>query len=83
LAFGFFQVALLDSTPDLTFLRMLSPEAAATICSTRSRCSTARPPSPPTVSRAMHEKFGITYFRLNMSPRTSWETLEKLFAAAK
>jgi hypothetical protein len=59
LAFGFLQVAL-DSTPDLTFLRMLSPEAAATICSTRSRCSTARPPSPPTVSRAMHEKFGIT-----------------------
>jgi hypothetical protein len=32
---------------------------------------------------AMREKFGITYFTVNLGPCTPWESLEKLSAAAK
>ncbi|MBV8179686.1 MAG: hypothetical protein JO045_12960 [Mycobacterium sp.] len=31
----------------------------------------------------LHEQFGITYFHLNKTPATSWDTMAKVLAAVK
>jgi probable F420-dependent oxidoreductase len=83
LAFSFFQANIDGSEPDLTLLRMLSPESAddellnsvtllhGTVAQSADRIA------------AMRETHGITYFTFNLGPGTPWESLEQLIAKAK
>jgi hypothetical protein len=82
LAFSFFQVAL-DSVPDLTFLRMLSPESSDADLLNSVTLLHGSVTQAADRTTAMREKFGITSFTVNLGPCTPWESLEKLIAAAK
>jgi probable F420-dependent oxidoreductase len=83
LAFSFFQANIDNSTPDLTLLRMLSPEStdeqllgSVTLLHGSVEQAAGR-------ITAMRETHGITYFSLNLGPGTPWESLEQLIAKAK
>ena len=82
LAFSFFQVAL-GFTPDLTFLRMLSPTSSdeELMQSVTLLHGSVIQAAERIIS--MRERLGITYFHVNLGPATPWDALEKLIAATK
>jgi probable F420-dependent oxidoreductase len=82
LAFGFFQVSM-DDPSDLSILKMVAPDASE---SEMRRWTTLL---DGTVDEAaerihrLHNDLGISYFTINATPGTSWDTLEKLVAALR
>ena len=82
LSFGFFQVSI-DDPGDLSVLRMLEPEAPE--AELRKFTTLLDLPVSAAAERIhqLHEELGISYFTLNKTVGTSWETLEKLIAAVR
>jgi probable F420-dependent oxidoreductase len=82
LSFGFFQVSI-DDPGDLSVLRMLEPEAPE--AELRQLTTLLDLPVSGAAERIhqLHEELGISYFSLNKTFGTSWETLEKLIAAVR
>jgi probable F420-dependent oxidoreductase len=82
LAFGFFQVSL-DDHADLTLMRMLDTETPDD--QVRSWSTVLHQSVEEAAERIhrLHEQFGITYFHLNKTPATSWDTMAKVLAAVK
>jgi probable F420-dependent oxidoreductase len=82
LAFSFFQVSM-DDPSDLSLLKLLAPDADE---SEMRRWATLL---DGTVNEAaerihrLHNDLGISYFTVNATPGTSWDTLEKLVAAVR
>jgi probable F420-dependent oxidoreductase len=82
LAFGFFQVSM-DDPSDLSILKMVAPDASE---SEMRRWTTLLDGSvDETAERIhrLHNDLGISYFTINATPGTSWDTLEKLVAALR
>jgi probable F420-dependent oxidoreductase len=83
LAFSFFQSNIDGSAPDLTLLKMLSPDSSEEdLLKSVTSLHGSVEQSADRIS-ALREQYGITYFTLNYGPGTPWESLEKLLAAAK
>jgi probable F420-dependent oxidoreductase len=83
LAFSFFQSNIDGSTPDLTLLKMLSPDSSEEdLLNSVTLLHGSVEQSAERIS-ALREQYGITYFTLNYGPGTPWSSLEKLIAAAK
>jgi probable F420-dependent oxidoreductase len=82
LSFGFFQVSM-DDPSDLSLLRLLEPEAPE--AELRKFTTLLDLPVSAAAERIhqLHEELGISYFTLNKTVGTSWETLEKLIAAVR
>ena len=82
LSFGFFQVSM-DDPSDLSLLRLLEPEAPE--AELRKFTTLLDLPVSGAAERIyqLHEELGISYFTLNKTVGTSWETLEKLIAAVR
>jgi probable F420-dependent oxidoreductase len=82
LQFGFFQVSM-DDPGDLSVIRMLEPDAPEE--QIRRLTTVLDVPVPAAVERIqrLHEELGISYFSLNKTPGTSWDTLEKLVATLR
>jgi probable F420-dependent oxidoreductase len=82
LSFGFFQVSM-DDPSDLSLLRLLEPEAPE--AELRKLTTLLDLPVSGAAERIsqLHEELGISYFTLNKTSGTSWETLEKLIAAVR
>jgi probable F420-dependent oxidoreductase len=82
LSFGFFQVSM-DDPSDLSLLRLLEPDAPE--AELRKLTTLLDLPVSGAAERIyqLHEELGISYFTLNKSSGTSWETLEKLIAAVR
>jgi probable F420-dependent oxidoreductase len=82
LSFGFFQVSM-DDPSDLSLLRQLEPDAPET--ELRKLTTLLDVPVPAAAERIgrLHGELGISYFTLNKTPGTSWDTLEKLVASVK
>ncbi len=82
LGFGFFQVSM-DDPSDLSILEMITPDADE---SEMRRWTTLL---DGTVDEAverihrLHNDLGISYFTVNATPGTSWDTLEKLVASVR
>jgi alkanesulfonate monooxygenase SsuD/methylene tetrahydromethanopterin reductase-like flavin-dependent oxidoreductase (luciferase family) len=82
LSFGFFQVSM-DDPSDLSILKLVTPDASE---SEMRRWTTLL---DGTVDEAaerihrLHKNLGISYFTVNATPGTSWDTLEKLVAAVR
>ncbi len=80
--FGFFQVSM-DDPSDLSLLKMVAPDASE---SEMRRWTTLL---DGTVTEAaervhrLHDDLGISYFTVNATPGTSWNSLEKLVAAVR
>jgi alkanesulfonate monooxygenase SsuD/methylene tetrahydromethanopterin reductase-like flavin-dependent oxidoreductase (luciferase family) len=83
LAFSFFQANIDNSTPDLTLLRMLSPESTDEQLLGSVTLLHGSVEQAADRIAAMREPHGITYFSLNLGPGTPWESLEQLIATAK
>ena len=83
LAFSFFQANLDGSTPDLSFLRMLSPDSTDDqLLNSVTLLAGSVEESAERIA-AMRETHGITYFTLNLGPNTPWDALEHLIAKAR
>ncbi len=82
LSFGFFQVSM-DDPSDLSLVRMLEPDAPD--AKLRKLTTLLDLPVSAAAERIqqLHEELGISYFTLNKSFGTSWETLAKLIASVK
>ncbi len=82
LSFGFFQVSM-DDPSDLSLLRLLEPDAPET--GLRKLTTLLDLPVSAAAERihGLHSDLGISYFTLNKSFGTSWDTLEKLVASVK
>jgi probable F420-dependent oxidoreductase len=82
LSFGFFQVSM-DDPSDLSLLRLLEPEAPE--AELRKFTTLLDLPVSAAAERIhqLQEELGISYFTLNKTVGTSWETLEKLIAAVR
>jgi probable F420-dependent oxidoreductase len=82
LSFGFFQVSM-DDPSDLSLLRLLEPEVPE--AELRKFTTLLDLPVFAAAERIhqLHEELGISYFTLNKTVGTSWETLEKLIAAVR
>jgi probable F420-dependent oxidoreductase len=82
LSFGFFQVSM-DDPSELSLLRLLEPEAPE--AELRKFTTLLDLPVSAAAERIhqLHEELGISYFTLNKTVGTSWETLEKLIAAVR
>ena len=82
LAFGFFQVSLDDHT-DLSLIRLLDAETPD--AEVRQWTTVLHGSVEQAAERIHHlrDELGISYFHLNKTPSTSWETLERLIAAVK
>ena len=82
LAFGFFQVSM-DDPSDLSILQLVAPDASE---SEMRRWTTLL---DGTVDEAaerihrLHDDLGISYFTVNATPGTSWDTLKKLVATVR
>ena len=82
LAFGFFQVSM-DDPSDLSILKMVAPDASE---SEMRRWTTLLGGSVDEAAERihrLHNDLGISYFTINATPGTSWDTLEKLVAALR
>src|ERR1700758_1042144 len=82
LSFGFFQVSM-DDPSDLSLLRQLEPDAPET--ELRKLTTLLDVPVPAAAERIgrLHEELGISYFTLNKTLGTSWDSLEKLIASVR
>src|ERR1700722_3314567 len=82
LQFGFFQVSM-DDPSDLSVLRLLEPDAPEE--EVRKLTTVLDVPVSAAAERLhrLHEELGISYFSLNKTAGTSWETLEKLISAVR
>jgi probable F420-dependent oxidoreductase len=82
LQFGFFQVSM-DDPSDLSVIRLLEPDAPEE--EVRKLTTVLDVPVSAAAERIqrLHEELGISYFSLNKTAGTSWETLEKLISAVR
>lgn len=82
LQFGFFQVSL-DDPSDLTIIRMLEPDAPED--DIRKLTTVLDVPVSAAAERIqrLHEELGISYFTLNKTAGTSWDSLQKLISALR
>jgi len=82
LQFGFFQVSM-DDPSDLSTIRMLEPDAPEE--QIRQLTTVLDVPVPEAAERIqrLHENLGISYFSLNKTVGTSWDTLAKLVSALR
>jgi probable F420-dependent oxidoreductase len=82
LAFSFFQVSM-DDPSDLSLLKLLAPDADE--CEMRQWATLLDGTVDEAAERIhrLHNDLGISYFTINATPGTSWDTLEKLVAAVR
>jgi probable F420-dependent oxidoreductase len=82
LQFAFFQVSM-DDPSDLSVIRLLEPDAPED--EVRKLTTVLDVPVSAAAERIqrLREELGITYFTLNKTDSTSWDTLEKLIAALR
>jgi probable F420-dependent oxidoreductase len=82
LGFGFFQVSM-DDPGDLSLLKMVAPDASE---SEMRQWTTLLDGTVDKAAERIHRlrnDLGISYFTVNATPGTSWNTLEKLVAAVR
>jgi probable F420-dependent oxidoreductase len=82
LQFGFFQVSM-DDPSDLSLLKMVAPEARESEIRQWTTLLDGTVEQAAERIHRLHNDLGISYFTLNATPGTSWETLEKLVAAVR
>jgi probable F420-dependent oxidoreductase len=83
LAFSFFQANIDGSPPDLTLLKMLSPDSSEEdLLKSVTMLHGSVAQSADRIG-ALREQYGITYFTLNYGPGTPWGELKKLIAKVK
>lgn len=82
LQFGFFQVSM-DDPSDLSILKMVAPDVPES--EMRRWTTLLDGPVDQATERIhrLHDNLGISYFTINATPGTSWNTLEKLVAAVR
>src|SRR5246500_3691732 len=82
LSFGFFQVSI-DDPSDLSLLRMLEPDAPES--ELRKLTTLLDLPLSGAAERIhrLNEELGISYFTLNKTLGTSWDSFEKLIASVR
>jgi alkanesulfonate monooxygenase SsuD/methylene tetrahydromethanopterin reductase-like flavin-dependent oxidoreductase (luciferase family) len=82
LSFGFFQVSM-DDPSDLSILRMVAPDASESEMRQWTTLLDGTVDEAAQRIHRLHNDLGISYFTVNATPGTSWETLEKLVAAVR
>jgi probable F420-dependent oxidoreductase len=82
LAFGFFQVSL-DDHADLSLMRLLDTETPDDDIRQWSTVLHQSIEEAAERIHRLHEQLGISYFHLNKTPATSWDTMAKLISAVK
>lgn len=82
LQFGFFQVSM-DDPSDLSILKLVAPEASESEMREWATLLDGTVDQAAERIRRLHNDLGISYFTLNATPGTSWDTLEKLVAAVR
>jgi probable F420-dependent oxidoreductase len=82
LQFGFFQVSM-DDPSDLSLLKMVAPEARESEIRQWTTLLDGTVEQAAERIHRLHNDLGISYFTLNATPGTSWDTLEKLVAAVR
>lgn len=80
LGFGFFQVSM-DDPSDLSILKMVAPEAGESEMRRWTTLLDGTVDEAAERIRRLHNDLGISYFTINATPGTSWNTLEKLVDA--
>jgi probable F420-dependent oxidoreductase len=82
LSFGFFQVSM-DDPSDLSILRMVAPDASESEMRQWTTLLDGTVDEAAQRIHRLHNDLGISYFTVNATPGTSWDTLEKLVAAVR
>lgn len=82
LQFGFFQVSL-DDPSDLSVIRMLEPDAPEEQVRKLTTVLDVPPSAAAERIQHLHQNLGISYFTLNKTAGTSWQSLEKLVTAVR
>jgi probable F420-dependent oxidoreductase len=82
LAFSFFQVSM-DDPSDLSLLKLLAPDADESEMRQWATLLDGTVDEAAERIHRLHNELGISYFTVNATPGTSWDTLEKLVAAVR
>jgi probable F420-dependent oxidoreductase len=82
LQFGFFQVSM-DDPSDLSILKLVAPEVGESEMRRWTTLLDGTVDEAAERIQRLHNDLGISYFTLNATPGTSWDTLEKLVAAVR
>jgi probable F420-dependent oxidoreductase len=82
LAFSFFQVSM-DDPSDLSLLKLLAPDADESEMRQWATLLDGTVDEAAERIHRLHNDLGISYFTVNATPGTSWDTLEKLVAAVR
>jgi alkanesulfonate monooxygenase SsuD/methylene tetrahydromethanopterin reductase-like flavin-dependent oxidoreductase (luciferase family) len=82
LAFSFFQVSM-DDPSDLSLLKLLAPDADESEMRQWTTLLDGTVDKAAERIHRLHNDLGISYFTVNATPGTSWDTLEKLVAAVR
>jgi alkanesulfonate monooxygenase SsuD/methylene tetrahydromethanopterin reductase-like flavin-dependent oxidoreductase (luciferase family) len=82
LGFGFFQVSM-DDPSDLSILKMVAPDAKESEMRQWTTLLDGTVDEAAERIQRLHNDLGISYFTVNATPGTSWNTLEKLVDAVR
>jgi probable F420-dependent oxidoreductase len=82
LGFGFFQVSM-DDPSDLSILKMVAPDAKESEMRQWTTLLDGTVDEAAERIHRLHNDLGISYFTVNATPGTSWNTLEKLVDAVR
>ena len=82
LGFGFFQVSM-DDPSDLSILKMVAPDATESEMRQWTTLLDGTVDEAAERIQRLHNELGISYFTVNATPGTSWNTLEKLVDAVR
>jgi alkanesulfonate monooxygenase SsuD/methylene tetrahydromethanopterin reductase-like flavin-dependent oxidoreductase (luciferase family) len=82
LSFGFFQVSM-DDPSDLSILKLVAPDASESEMRQWTTLLDGTVDEAAERIHRLHNDLGISYFTVNATPGTSWDTLEKLVDAVR
>jgi probable F420-dependent oxidoreductase len=82
LAFSFFQISM-DDPSDLSLLKLLAPDAKESEMRQWTTLLDGTVDEAAERIQRLHNDLGISYFTVNATPGTSWNTLEKLVDAVR
>src|SRR5271163_1064947 len=82
LSFGFFQVSM-DDPSDLSILKLVAPDANESEMRQWTTLLDGTVDEAAERIHRLHNDLGISYFTINATPGTSWDTLEKLVDAVR
>jgi probable F420-dependent oxidoreductase len=82
LGFGFFQVSM-DDPSDLSILKLVAPDAKESEMRQWTTLLDGTVDEAAERIHRLHNDLGISYFTVNATPGTSWDTLKKLVDAVR